>query len=135
MGFHLFFESFQDVAPNFPNIEGLSCLQCNAVSSGRHVFKNVSHIVYDREKSLMKELHSGLWARGIATRAFGSQPGVRIISTFLLVVFPFSIQFANFLHVFSPPLSTDNFLKTWLNDSNSMRNLTTLFSMKLEFTV
>lgn len=38
----------------FSKFLGLRCLQCCAVSSGMHAFKNVAHIVYDRWKGKMK---------------------------------------------------------------------------------
>lgn len=40
----------------FSKFWGLSFLQCYAVSSGMHIFKNVAHIVYDRRKCKMKRV-------------------------------------------------------------------------------
>lgn len=118
------------LTPTFSKYLGLSCLQCNAVSSGMHVFKNVAHIIFSvmtEKKDWWKELHSGLCARGIASRVFGSQPRVWIISTFFKIVFPFSIHISCTCLPPAPPPSIDNLLKTWLNDNNYLDNLNTLF--------
>lgn len=40
----------------FSKFWGLSFLQCYAVSSGMHIFKNVAHTVYDRRKCKMKRV-------------------------------------------------------------------------------
>lgn len=71
-------------------------------------------------------------SRSVSDGEFGNRHGVRIISTFLLIVFAFSTCFANFLDILLINNivcihNIDNLLKPWTNDNNCMDNLTILF--------